>query len=111
MNVLSSLCQQIDGLPLAGVVIVGDGQSARAIAMAGSSMKVPVLWAKGGTANLHSSDDDHNKVCVFYVCSTLIHIKHINDENIFHKVVFPYKFPEIRAILLRKTMFFVSIYV
>lgn len=66
MNVLSSLCQQIDGLPLAGVVIVGDGQSARAIAMAGSSMKVPVLWAKGGTANLHSSDDDHNKVCVCF---------------------------------------------
>ncbi|KAL5287110.1 GRIN3A family protein [Megaselia abdita] len=61
VNVLSSLCQQIDGVPLAGIVIIGDGQSARAVAMSGSSMKVPVLWAKGGTANLHSSDDDHNK--------------------------------------------------
>lgn len=75
MNVLSSLCQQIDGVPLAGIVIIGDGQSARAVAMSGASMKLPVLWAKGGTANLHSSDDDYNKVCMFclFLMSTLIY--------------------------------------
>lgn len=52
-KVLTSLCQQSDGYPLAGVVVIGEGQSARAIALAGSAMKVPVVWAKGGTANLH----------------------------------------------------------
>lgn len=53
MNVLTSLCQQTDGVPLAGIVVIGDGQSARAIALSGNAMKVPVLWAKGGTANIH----------------------------------------------------------
>ncbi|XP_037926578.1 uncharacterized protein LOC119661346 isoform X2 [Hermetia illucens] len=53
VNVLTSLCQQTDGVPLAGIVVIGDGQSARAIALSGNAMKVPVLWAKGGTANIH----------------------------------------------------------
>lgn len=47
------MCQQSDGQPLAGMIVIGEGQSARAVALAGSSMKMPVLWAKGGTANLH----------------------------------------------------------
>lgn len=60
---LLSLCQKSDGQPLAGVVVIGDGHSARAIALAGSSMGLPVLWAKGGTANL---DGMHREVCLIY---------------------------------------------
>lgn len=52
VRVLTALCEQSEGQPLAGVVVIGDGNSARAVAMAGSSMGLPVLWAKGGTANL-----------------------------------------------------------
>lgn len=52
VRVLTTLCEQSEGQPLAGVVVIGDGNSARAVAMAGSSMGLPVLWAKGGTANL-----------------------------------------------------------
>ncbi|XP_055378330.1 putative uncharacterized protein DDB_G0277255 [Condylostylus longicornis] len=52
-KVLTSLCQQIENIPLAGVVVIGDGQSARAIALSGNAMQVPVLWARGGTANIH----------------------------------------------------------
>lgn len=51
---LSSLCQLIEKRPLAGVVVFGNGQSARAIALSGTSMQLPVLWAKGGMANLHA---------------------------------------------------------
>lgn len=51
-----SLCHRIDAQPLAGMIIVGDGQAARAIALAGNSMKIPVLWAKGGTANLQDGN-------------------------------------------------------
>lgn len=51
-NVLMSLCHRIDAQPLAGMIVIGDGQAARAVALAGNSMKIPVLWAKGGTANL-----------------------------------------------------------
>ncbi len=47
-----SLCHRIDAQPLAGMIVVGNGQAARAVALAGNSMKIPVLWAKGGTANL-----------------------------------------------------------
>ncbi|XP_031622004.1 uncharacterized protein LOC116340012 isoform X2 [Contarinia nasturtii] len=53
VNVLLSLCQQSEKRPLAGVVVIGNGQSAHAIAHAGSAMQLPVLWAKGGTTNLH----------------------------------------------------------
>lgn len=51
-NVLMSLCHRIDAQPLAGMIIIGNGQAARAVALAGNAMKIPVLWAKGGTANL-----------------------------------------------------------
>ncbi|KAJ6626109.1 hypothetical protein Bhyg_17276, partial [Pseudolycoriella hygida] len=51
-NVLMSLCHRIDAQPLAGMIVIGDGQAPRALALAGHSMKIPVLWAKGGTANL-----------------------------------------------------------
>lgn len=47
-----SLCHRIDAQPLAGMIVIGNGQAARAVALAGNSMKIPVLWAKGGTANL-----------------------------------------------------------
>lgn len=46
------LCHRIDAQPLAGMIVIGDGQAARAVALSGNSMKIPVLWAKGGTANL-----------------------------------------------------------
>lgn len=52
VNVLLSLCQQSEKRPLAGVVVIGNGQSAHAVAYAGSAMQLPVLWAKGGTTNL-----------------------------------------------------------
>lgn len=48
VNVLLSLCQQIENRSLAGIVIIGNGQSAHAIAMSGAAMQIPVLWAKGG---------------------------------------------------------------
>lgn len=63
VNVLLSLCQQTEDRPLAGVVVIGNGQSARAVALAGSAMHLPVLWAKGGTANL---DGLHREVSAFY---------------------------------------------
>lgn len=53
MNVLLSLCQQTENRPLAGLVVIGNGQSAHAVALSGTSMQLPVLWAKGGTASLH----------------------------------------------------------
>lgn len=59
VNVLLSLCQQTEKRPLAGVVVIGSGQSARAVALSGSAMQLPVLWAKGGTANL---DGIHREV-------------------------------------------------
>lgn len=37
--------------------MVGDGQAARSIALSGNAMKVPVLWAKGGTAQLQESSE------------------------------------------------------
>ena len=36
----------------------GDGQSARSMALSGNAMKIPVLWAKGGIANLHSAGNE-----------------------------------------------------
>lgn len=59
-----SLCQQSEGQPLAGVIVMGDGHSARAVALAGSSMRLPVLWAKGGTANL---DGMHREVSLYFI--------------------------------------------
>lgn len=55
---LTALCEQIDGIPISGVVVVGDGQAARSIALSGNAMKVPVLWAKGGSAQLHSGGSE-----------------------------------------------------
>lgn len=66
VKVLMSLCQQSEGQPLAGVVVIGDGHSARAIALAGSSMGLPVLWAKGGTANLDGMHREVSSASFFF---------------------------------------------
>lgn len=55
---LTALCEQIDGVPISGVVVVGDGQAAKSIALSGNAMKVPVLWAKGGIAQLHAGGSE-----------------------------------------------------
>ena len=52
-KVLTVFCQQTENRPLAGIIVIGEGQSARAVALAGTAMKLPVLWAKGGTASLN----------------------------------------------------------
>ncbi|XP_062544859.1 uncharacterized protein LOC134211716 isoform X2 [Armigeres subalbatus] len=57
-KVLTTLCDVIDGVPLAGMIVVGDGQAAKMIALAGSSMKIPVLWAKGGIASLQGTSNE-----------------------------------------------------
>jgi hypothetical protein len=44
------------------MVVVGDGQAARSIALSGSAMKLPVLWAKGGTAQLQENSEVNNIV-------------------------------------------------
>lgn len=56
-KVLTTLCEQIESIPISGIVVVGDGQAARSIALSGDAMKVPVLWAKGGTAQLQESSE------------------------------------------------------
>lgn len=68
VNVLLSLCQQTEKRPLAGVVVIGNGQSAHAVALSGTSMNLPVLWAKGGTTALREL---HPEVCKLsiYLCS------------------------------------------
>lgn len=63
------MCQQSDGQPLAGMIVIGEGQSARAVALSGSSMKMPVLWAKGGTANLHGMNIEVCKFIFFFLLS------------------------------------------
>lgn len=50
---LTRLCEQIDGKAMAGMLIFGEGQAARSLALAGTGMKIPVLWAKGGLAKMH----------------------------------------------------------
>lgn len=55
---LTALCEQIEGIPISGVIVVGDGQAARSIALSGNAMKVPVLWAKGGSAQLHAGGSE-----------------------------------------------------
>lgn len=40
------------------MIVVGDGQAARSIALSGNAMKVPVLWAKGGMAQLHAGGSE-----------------------------------------------------
>lgn len=50
---LSLFCQQTENRPLAGIIVIGEGQCARAISLAGIALKMPVLWAKGGTASLN----------------------------------------------------------
>lgn len=57
-KVLTALCEQIEAIPISGVIVVGDGQAARSIALSGNAMKVPVLWAKGGLAQLHSGGSE-----------------------------------------------------
>jgi hypothetical protein len=57
VKVLTTLCEQIEGIPISGIIVVGDGQAARSIALSGNAMKVPVLWAKGGTAQLQESSE------------------------------------------------------
>ncbi|CRK95065.1 CLUMA_CG008543, isoform A [Clunio marinus] len=57
-KVLTTLCDQVEGVPLSGMIVVGDGQAARSIALSGNAMKVPVLWAKGGTAQLHAGGSE-----------------------------------------------------
>lgn len=63
VKVLLALCQQAEKRPLAGVIVIGNGHSARAVALSGSAMHLPVLWAKGGTANL---DGMHREVSQFF---------------------------------------------
>lgn len=55
---MQSLCEQTEKRPLAGLVVIGNGQAARAISLAGTSMQLPVLWAKGGVANLHGTSGE-----------------------------------------------------
>uniref|UniRef100_A0A182Y0Z7 Ionotropic glutamate receptor C-terminal domain-containing protein n=1 Tax=Anopheles stephensi TaxID=30069 RepID=A0A182Y0Z7_ANOST len=57
-KLMTTACDAIDGMPLAGMVIVGDSSAAKSLALAGNAMKVPVLWAKGGIASLHNSYDE-----------------------------------------------------
>lgn len=38
---------------MAGMLVFGEGQAARSLALAGTGMKLPVLWAKGGIAKIH----------------------------------------------------------
>lgn len=64
MKVLESLCEQTEKRPLAGLVVIGNGQAARAISLAGTSMQLPVLWAKGGLANLRGTSGE---VSIFIV--------------------------------------------
>lgn len=52
------MCEQIEAIPISGVIVVGDGQAARSIALSGNAMKVPVLWAKGGMAQLHAGGSE-----------------------------------------------------
>ncbi|KAG5670729.1 hypothetical protein PVAND_000973 [Polypedilum vanderplanki] len=59
-KILTTLCEQIDGIPISGIVVIGDGQAARSIALSGNAMQVPVLWAKGGTAQLQESSETQN---------------------------------------------------
>ncbi|XP_029728977.2 uncharacterized protein LOC109415021 isoform X2 [Aedes albopictus] len=58
-KVLTTLCDVIDGVPLAGMIVIGDGQAAKMIALSGSSMKIPVLWAKGGIVSLQGTLNEH----------------------------------------------------
>lgn len=66
VNVLLSLCQQSEKRPLAGVVVIGNGQSAHAVAYAGSAMQLPVLWAKGGTTDLSELHPEVCMMCAFW---------------------------------------------
>lgn len=50
---LTRLCDQIENKPMAGMLVFGEGQAARSLALAGTGMKLPVLWAKGGIAKIH----------------------------------------------------------
>lgn len=35
------------------MLVFGEGPAARSLALAGTGMKLPVLWAKGGIAKIH----------------------------------------------------------
>lgn len=62
---LTALCDQVEGIPISGLVVVGDGQAARSMALSGNAMKVPVLWAKGGSAQLHSGGSEVSGILLF----------------------------------------------
>lgn len=49
---LDKLCKEIEEKAIAGMVVIGEDQASRSIALAGSGMSLPVLWAKGGTAKM-----------------------------------------------------------
>ena len=71
-KVLTALCEQIEAIPISGVIVVGDGQAARSIALSGNAMKVPVLWAKGGSAQLHSGGSEvRNNSDLIFKLSTI----------------------------------------
>lgn len=58
-----TLCHQSERQPLAGMIVVGDGQSARSVALAGSSMQLPILWARGGKATLYGINHEVRILC------------------------------------------------
>ncbi|XP_058457456.1 uncharacterized protein LOC131434603 isoform X3 [Malaya genurostris] len=57
-KILTTLCDLIDSVPLAGMIVVGEGQASKMVALAGSSMKIPVLWAKGGVASFQGTANE-----------------------------------------------------
>lgn len=73
VNVLLSLCQQAENRPLAGVVVIGNGQSAHAIALSGTSMQLPVLWAKGGTTHLKELRPEVHSTSTFLLLTLFYH--------------------------------------
>lgn len=70
VKVLQSLCEQTENRPVAGLVVIGNGQAARAVSLAGTSMQLPVLWAKGGVANLHGTSGEVSIFCIFRIAYT-----------------------------------------
>lgn len=74
---LTALCQKSDSQPLSGIIVIGEGHSARAMAMAGTSMGLPVLWAKGGTANLDGMHREVNNMEYINLIIGIFCINHI----------------------------------
>lgn len=90
VNVLLSLCQQSEKRPLAGVVVIGNGQSAHAVAYAGTAMQLPVLWAKGGSTNLRELHPEvrhifisiNNKLCFFSIAISFWQVQVSTPNNL-----------------------------